>query len=251
MSRGLSLAALLVLGTVAGWGYTINLLNQPGGVWNTGWTNGGVYGPNDAQDGNYTWTRYTDNNRDSVIASGTAYIINDSAFPFPFWRPNVDNIVAWVSTAAGPPNIGGEAWYSFFTTFTLPSTWSLWNVVLNFDVWADNQPQFVGLYSGSTLLSSVSPPMPSGSPPAGHSSAYDSSGSNPYLTLSSTSLTPGEYTIRFDVYNAPGISGNPTGLFAYFYEATATGVPEPSTYALMGTVGLALYLLRRRRKKQA
>jgi hypothetical protein len=25
------------------------------------------------------------------------------------------------------------------------------------------------------------------------------------------------------------------------------GVPEPSTYALMGTVGLALYLLRRRR----
>jgi hypothetical protein len=28
------------------------------------------------------------------------------------------------------------------------------------------------------------------------------------------------------------------------------GVPEPSTYALMGTVGLALYLLRRRKSKK-
>ncbi len=244
MRRVLMLVALLAVASVAGWGYTINLLNVANGVWNTGWTSAGVYGTNDAEDGHYTWTRWTDSTRTSVHSYGTAFIINDSDFPMTAWRPNIENTAAWVSTEDGPPNINSEAWYSYYTTFTLPNTYSFWNVNMAVDVWADNQPQFIGLYSGTSLLASATPATTNN---LGHTSTYDSSTSSNGLPITANLLAPGTYTIRFDVYNAPGGIGNPTGLFVLFHSATAEGVPEPATYALMGTVGLALYLLRRRK----
>jgi hypothetical protein len=252
MRRGLSLLGLMLVVSVVGWGYTIDLLSS-GALWNTGWTSGGVYGTNDAADGHYTWERWQNATRTTVISSGTAYIINDTQFPFPNWRPNISNpaTAAWVSYAAGPPNLNQEAWFSYYTSFTLPATYSYWNVAISVDVWADNQPQFIGLYSGSTLLSSATPASADldnniSTPPTGHVLGYHSSPSGTGLPLNATWLAPGTYTIRFDVYNASG-TGNPTGLFVLFRSAEATGVPEPATYALMGTVGLALYLLRRRR----
>lgn len=246
MRRVLMLVAAMMVASMAGWGYTINLLNVTNGVWNTGWTSAGVYGTNDAEDGHYTWTRWTDSTRTFVQSSGTAYIINDLNFPMTTdWRSNQVNTAAWVSTAAGPPNIDSEAWYSYYTTFTLPNTYPLWKVNMAVDVWADNQPQFIGLYSGTSLLASATPATatPANS---GYTSEYDSSTSSNGLPITANLLAPGNYTIRFDVYNASGI-GNPTGLFVLFRSATAEGVPEPATYALMGTVGLALYLLRRRK----
>ncbi|GIU73187.1 MAG: hypothetical protein KatS3mg004_0274 [Bryobacteraceae bacterium] len=244
MKRAFGLAALLVLGTVAGWGYTINLLDPgySGRLWNTGWTSGGTYGTNDAQDGHYTWVRWADANRTTISSSGPAYIINDApAFPFPYWRANESNVAAWVSTSADAPNIGQGAWFSWSTTFTLPSLYPEWNITLNFSVWADNRPEAIRLLSGSTVLASVATNYTGNQ---GHVSTF---AGGPY-SLTAMGLAPGTYTIRFDTYNASGSTGNPTGLFVRFNEAAALGIPEPSTYALMGTVGLALYLIRRRKK---
>jgi hypothetical protein len=241
--RLMVLACMIAFSAGSSWGISINLLDPSNRLlWNTGWTSGGVYGTNDAQDGHYTWTQWTDALRSSVLATGTAYIINDNQFPFPYWRSNESGTAAWVSTAAGPPEINAEAWYSYYTSFTLPSTAPAWDVNLNVSVWADNQPQWIGLYFGSTLVTWAQPP------PSPTSTAHSSSYSGGPNILTASSLLPGTYTIRFDVYNAKGSSGNPTGLFVRFNTATALGVPEPSTYALMGTVGLALYLLRRRKK---
>ncbi|MGC8761088.1 MAG: PEP-CTERM sorting domain-containing protein, partial [Bryobacteraceae bacterium] len=134
-----------------------------------------------------------------------------------------------------------EGYFSYYTTFMLPTSYPGWNITLNVSFWADNRPEAIKIYSGSTELASVSTNYTG---ILGHRSTY---GGGPH-TLSVLGLAPGTYTIRFDTYNAKGSSGNPTGLLVRFNEATALGVPEPSTYALMGTVGLALYLLRRRKK---
>lgn len=249
--RLMSLMALGLLLSAVGWGYTIDLLTTsiPGArLWNTGFDSDGAYGDNDKEDGHYTWVRWTNGMRTTPQASGSAYIINDSNYPFSgssdVWRSNITDKAAWVSYRPGPVNLNSEAWFSYYTSFTLPSTFSLWNVSITLDLWADNKPEFVGLYNSSNvLLSSDTPSAPSGSPPLGFVASYDSDG----LLLSHPALTPGTYTIRFDVYNAPGYHGNVTGLFTLFHSATATGYPEPGTYALMGTVGLALYLLRRRK----
>ena len=243
-SRLVILACMIAFSAGSSWGISINLLTSYS-LWNTGWTSGPVYGTNDAQDAHYTWTRWTDSTRTSVLSTGHAYIINDTQFPFPFWRPNETNIAAWVSTAGGPPHINQEAWYSFYTSFTLPNSAPAWDVNLNVSVWADNQPQEIGLYYGSTLVTSAVPPQEPSSPPTAFTPSY----SGGPTTLTAFSLMPGTYTIRFDVYNEPGTQFNPTGLYVRFNTATALGVPEPSTYALLGTVGLALYLLRRRMAK--
>jgi len=253
MKRLVSLVALLAALSVVGWGYTIDLLNPSNRLlWNTGFTSAGNYGMNDQQDGHYTWVRWSDATRTSLYTpvpnSGQAYIINDApAFPLNVWRPNIANTAAWVSYDAGPPELNKEAWYTYYTSFTLPTTFTAWNVNLILDVWADNQPQFVGLYSGNTLLDAYNPPPAGSGIPTAHLGGYDSSPDSKGFALSAILVPPGTYTIRFDVFNAAGSSQNPTGLFVLFNTATAEGVPEPGTYALMGTVGLALYLLRRRK----
>jgi hypothetical protein len=244
MRRGLSLLGLLLVVSVVGWGYTINLLGMPNGLWNTGYSADYVYGSNGDPDAHYTWVRWTGPARDDRIASGKAYIIDRPGFPLTVWRPNIDDVAAWVSYQSGPPNVGDKAWFSYYTSFKLPTDFPFWNVEIKLRVWADNVPEFIGLYdSGGTVLDSALPALPSGIPPEGFRDIYDSGP----LMLNAPGLVPGTYTLRFDVYNAEGSRFNPTGLFVLFDSARATGVPEPATYALMGTVGLALYLLRRRK----
>jgi len=249
MRRALSLLGLLLVVSVVGWGYTIDLLSS-GYLWNTGFTTGtsGIeYGVNGAQDAHYTWVRWATSARkdEERIGSGRAHIINVSNFPIPPWRDNINNVAAWVSYEPGPPYLNAVAWFSYYTSFTLPKDFPFWNVALTLRVWADNTPEFIGLYdSWGNELDSVIPPPPSGNPPQGYVIGYDSGP----LMLNALGLVPGTYTLRFDVYNAPGSRFNPTGFFVLFDDsARATGVPEPATYALMGSVGLALYLLRRRK----
>jgi hypothetical protein len=127
-------------------------------------------------------------------------------------------------------------------------------------VWADNDPNRISIMDGTTELAFVVPPQPlnngecgykgpgSGSPSCGSRDPDVNAYSGGPNTLSYNGLLGGRtYTIRFEVINQ-GTSATPAGLWVQWQSAFATGVPEPSTYALMGTVGLALYLLRRRKK---
>lgn len=255
MTRTLSVGFLLLAYTAAGWGLTIDLL-ATNALRNTGFHFNGaveVYGVNDSEDFRYTWVQWSDSSRSSQIRNGTSFIINDNSFPMNVWRPNIDNTAAWVSIGPGPDPLNHQdAWFSYYTNFVLPNTWPAWNLAITLDVWADNTPEFVGLYNSSgTLVSSVTPALPSGGGEFGYALAYDSSPSSNGLLLTGSYLLPGTYTLRFDVYNKSGPNINPSGLFVLFHSAEAVGTPEPSSVALIGTIGFALFWLRRRTAKVA
>lgn len=260
MKRILGLGALLLACGTAGWSYTIDLLST-NALWNTGFQSDGTYGGDGQKDGHYGWLQWDNATQSTVINSGNAYIIDHVGFPFPAWRSNLPGTAAWISTAGGPPNPGPNAgYYSFYTTFQLPNTASLWNLSLAFDVWADNAPTFVGLlaganaqvgswqnYPGSTpsgFLAYVNPGAPSPDPTLGYQSSY-TGGTG--LTINALGLTPGNYTLRFDVFNAPGAPINPTGLFLNFSSARAEGVPEPSSLVFLASAAGTLIWFRRRK----
>jgi hypothetical protein len=256
MKRLVSLVAMLAALGVVGWGYTINLLTvgQPYTLYNTGVDNSGL-----ALSGTVVDPHYTDNNWAGSNATFTSR--NDA------WRSDIttglynandgpNNPVRWITPGSGG---GGQAVDAgtiyFYTNFTLPTTYPLWNVVMSVLVWADNTPTRISLMDGSTELASTVPPTPSNSGECGYvgpgSSTGACSGGAAYSggpnSLSYNGLIGGQtYSIRFEVINQ-GSSGNPAGLWVQWQSASAEGVPEPGTYALMGTVGLALYLLRRRK----
>lgn len=264
MKRVLGLGVLLLACGTAGWSYTINLLST-NALWNTGFQSDGTYGGDNQQDGHYNWLQWDNVSQSTVIGSGNAHIIDRTGFPIPPWRPNLANTAAWISTAGGPPNPGPNAgYYSFYTTFELPTDFPFWNLSLQFDVWADNAPTFVGLLSGnnanvggwqnypvsapSGFLAYVNPGVPSPDPTLGYLSSYNGGTG---LNLSATGLTPGFYTLRFDVFNAPGAPINPTGLFVKFSSATAEGVPEPSSLVFLASAAVSLIWFRRRKAARA
>lgn len=248
MSRVVTLLALLMVVAVTGWGYTINLLayGQPYSLYNTGVDNLG-----NALTGNVQDPHYTDNNW-----GGDNFTF---ASRHPAWRSDItigSNQVRWISPANGstPPSVPAGTIY-FSTSFTLPTDFPAWDIALNAFVWADNDPNRISLMDGATELAFVVPPQPDrngecgykgpGSPTTSCSSGQSYSGGPNFLAYNG--LIGGRtYTIRFEVINQ-GTSNNPAGLWVQWDSATATGVPEPSTYAFMATVGFALYFLRRRK----
>jgi hypothetical protein len=247
-----SLAALIGLTLASagiGWGYTINLLtyNQPYTLYNTGVDNFGNALSTGSSD-----PHYTDNN---WAGSNATYVRRHTA-----WRSDITSgsgQVRWITptSAVSGGNPGGvdPGTISFYTNFTLPTDYPFWNVTMTAYVWADNDPNRISIMDGTTELVYVIPPNPASNGECG----YKGPGSNaPWCsdysggpnTLTYNGLVGGKtYTIRFEVLNL-GSSVNPAGLWVQWVSGSATGVPEPSTYALMGTVGLALYLLRRRKK---
>jgi hypothetical protein len=66
--------------------------------------------------------------------------------------------------------------------------------------------------------------------------------------LDTAGLTSGLNTLTFVIENAQGANGNPTGLRAEFVTAAARPVPEPGTWALMGS-GIGLLVFARSRRK--
>lgn len=254
MRRIWMLVGILVLCTVSGWGYTINLLTygQPYTLYNTGVNNSGVALSGTAVDPHYTDNDWAGNN--------STWTARHSA-----WRSDITsgtNQVRWISPTSSAGNVPHGTIY-FYTGFTLPNTFPSWNVTMSALVWADNDPNSMSLLAGGpggSVLTSV--PLPQ--PPGGGEFGYRGPGSsgvtcpgNPTCygggptTLSYDGLVGGRtYTIRFEVINQ-GASPNPAGLWVQWQSASALGVPEPGSYALLGTVGLALYLLRRRKSKEA
>jgi len=250
-----SLAALIGLTLASagiGWGYTINLLtyNQPYTLYNTGVDNFGNALSTGSSD-----PHYTDNN---WAGSNATYVQRHTA-----WRSDITSgsgQVRWITptnsvNGSNPGNVDAGTIY-FYTNFTLPTDYPFWNVTMTAYVWADNDPNRISIMDGTTELAFVVPPQPLNNGECGYKGPGSSSSScgtyDPYSggpnTLSYNGLLGGRtYTIRFEVINK-GNSPTPAGLWVGWESADATGVPEPSTYALMGTVGLALYLLRRRKK---
>ncbi len=254
MKRLVSLVAMLAASSVVGWGYTINLLTLGQGytLYNTGVNNSGVTLVDGAVDPHYTVS--------APSASPSWTDTNTYAWSRPEWRSDLVD-VRWITPAQGSPSVNGAyvgvpatTWY-YSTNFTLPDTFPNWNVTMSALVWADNEPKRISLMNGSYELASVVLPTPSNSGECGYVGPGSSSGacgggaaySGGPFSLSFNGLYGGQtYSIRFEVINQ-GSSDNPAGLWVQWQSASAEGVPEPGTYALMGTVGLALYLLRRRK----
>lgn len=250
--RLMSLVALLAALSVVGWGYTINLLTvgQTYTLYNTGVNNSGL-----ALSGTVVDSHYTDNN---WAGSNQTFTSRN-----PAWRSDIttgSNQVRWITpgSGGGTQNVAPGTIY-FYTNFELPTTYPFWNVTMTALVWADNDPNSMALLDGSTVLTSVALPQPFNGPNGAGEYGYRGPGSTVSCpgdvtcysggpaTLSYNGLVGGKtYTIRFEVMNI-GSSANPAGLWVQWQSASALGVPEPGTYALMGTVGLALYLLRRRK----
>lgn len=254
-------AALLVSGGLPARAVTINLLD-PGSrlLWNTGVTSTGALGSNASTDLHYF-----------VGSASSTYVVTSSKPSG--WRSNIstndggtpyDDRTAWISQAkpgTAAFNSVPSGTYTFYTTFTLPASAPFWDVTMTAYVWADNRPDAIRLYDPVSRLAlvTVTPPVPPGvSPPPDGVGRYGfvgpgSGGTNPSYsggpnTISYSGLVAGRaYQIQFDVYNRTLSGTNNSGLWVQWVLGDAVGVPEPAAYAMMGTVGLALLLLRRRR----
>ncbi|MCS7044138.1 MAG: PEP-CTERM sorting domain-containing protein [Bryobacteraceae bacterium] len=237
-----------------GWGYTINLLTpgQSYSLYNTGVDSSGTALVGLVQDPHYKDLGYGGDSK--------TYASRNVA-----WRSDITsgpNQVRWITPGSGGGNQNFPAGdYVFYTTFTLPNTFSFWNVSMTALVWADNIPVSVELKQGATLFASFNSfPFPPNGPNGAGEFGYRGPGTpgcpgaSCYAggvgTLTYNWLPAGSYDVVFTVQNIP-LAGrpydNPTGLWVQWQSGSAIGVPEPGTYALMGTVGLALYLLRRRK----
>jgi len=170
-----------------------------------------------------------------TVNSGTAYVTDDSTFPFPPWLANTTTS-KWISPQAGYSGLGSDApgTYNFSTGFDLtgflPSTASI-----TFRFAADNALTDV-------LINSVSTGIAAPTPPASGYTAF----LGPYTIASG--FVPGLNTLTFVVSNYSGTRGNPTGFRVEFLSATAE-VPEPATYALVGAGLIGLAFLRRRTRR--
>lgn len=260
MKQRLCLTILIfALAAGAAQAITIDLLDVNNRIlWNTGFAGGTTLGANGAVDANYLW-------------NGTsAYVFNPTGTPFPAsaWNPNKTDTnspddYAWINPLQPLPNGSlptAPANVSAFVTTSLalapaPNVQS-WDVELQGRLWADNWPRTVELLDSSNqLISLFTLPTP-GTPGSGTNGATGDRGyASSYLgnfALVATGLAPGTYTIRFEVFNLPGTSSNPTGLQVNWTRGLAYGiVPEPGSIFLMGAIGGALFLLNRRRSKSA
>lgn len=237
MRRGVSLLGLLLVVSVVGWGYTIDLLvlGKPYSLYNTGVDDNGVPLTGKVVDKHY---------EDTYLGS----------FPYAYrnsnWMPDL-TYARWIGPGpfSNPSSVPSSDYpvVSFRTHFTLPTDMPFWNVELSVYAWADDYVKEISLRDDLLqVLTWVTPNM--GSSPCGYTIGPPCtfSGGPTQLTYNGL-LGGGTYYIQFDVVNGNNVTPNTAGLLVQWDRGIAIGTPEPATYALMGTVGLALYLLRRRR----
>jgi len=169
-----------------------------------------------------------------TVDGGTAYVTNlsNGQFPEPYWLGvSAGDPSAWISPSPDYSDYGSDrpdTTYDFQTTFDLtgynPATTSLM-----FRYMVDNDLTAVEV--NGTAVSFA----------GGASYAAWSR----YSTISGANLfSSGVNTLDFLVYNAPGLSGNPSGLRV---ELSGENTPEPGSLALIGS-GILLFggLLRRK-----
>jgi len=195
------------------------------GLYNTGVDDAGNALTAGATDTHYTVTSDLDSDLTAYAITGHPNWSADfSAGTDSMWlSPYKDINGGWVSSV---PN----ATFTYSLDFDL-SGYDLSSVVIS-GIWAtDNE----GI---SLFLNGVD---------MGYSAGQTSfSNQNPEQFTLSSGFVEGDNTLAFSVFNQTGDTGNPTGLRVEFLSASASAIPEPSTYALVfGGLALALFLIRK------
>lgn len=252
--RVLILAGLLVVASFSTSAITIDLLDPANNqLYNTGVNSSGIALANNSVDAHYQWLNKPGTNPDT-----NAYAWRDVDWPIQggnLWRLNSIGVAGepdsvWIAPApavTGTNDNFSPGNYAITTTFNLPNLSGLlgYELILQGTLWSDNRVNSVQLYGpgGGPALST--------SAIAGTDQDYRLVNGRTF-GFNLSNLTAGIYTIQFNLVNAAGASRNPAGLHVRWSEGLATGVvPEPGTYVLMATVGLALFLLSRWRRFQS
>lgn len=252
MSRALSLMALLMASTVAGWGYTV-AITVPNGSFESPNINTGTYPNYTGATGEY-WYRVVVNPGTGAGSAGPRQLpiggapyvsgVHDQA-------AGVGRNSALYHTGVDLSGLPGGG--LFAGTYTLTYDLGIRSdqttprpTGYTIEVWGLNS---VGSIVGSAALGSYSFVFPSN---------YDWTGrwnddlAFSFVAATNPSITQLQIRLINDTAGA-GISGSIIGgtnaAQLLFDRIRLEGdlVPEPSTYALMSTVGLALYWLRRRK----
>lgn len=175
-----------------------------------------------------------------TIDGTTAYVTDTGGFPFGAWAADnaVSSFISPQPSYTAYQSDAGDTVFDFTTTFNL-SSYNLAAAFLQFRLMADNSVDAVLLNGHNVGFSYLAPP----------------SGST--FNVWSPTYNIGEYfqagqnTLEFQVYNASGTVGNPTGLRVEFGNSF-NGVPEPGTFApLAGGLGVIAVFLRRKRHPAA
>jgi len=173
-----------------------------------------------------------------VLSGGTAYITNDTVFPFPIWAANSTDS-KWISPR--PSYAGSLADPAGDYTYTL---------MFNLTGFSPASAAFTYRLANDNSIVSV---LLNGTSIPGAGPGFLTSLSGPLsVGPGSAAFVAGMNTLAVTINNGAGTLSNPTGMRFEVVTSNAVPVgqiPEPSTYALVGLALAALPLIRRKRRQ--
>jgi hypothetical protein len=167
-----------------------------------------------------------------TLLAGTAWITDQTSFPFPPWLPNTSSS-AWISPQRSYAGLlsdpAGALTFTLLFNLTgyIPST-----ATFTYRLAADNSISVVRL-NGNSI--------------GGGGVAGFTSFSLPFVVgPGSGAFAAGVNTLEVVLVNAPGATGNPTGLRFEVLSSNVDAIPEPSFGGAVGLALVAAWYARRR-----